>query len=73
MKKENITKHSRHLVDDIIADGCEKARRVAHQTMAEVREAIKYNLKTAKKFAIADFKYKPFRTLKFYILEILLE
>ncbi len=29
------------LVDDIIADGCEKARRVAHQTMAEVREAIK--------------------------------
>ncbi len=29
------------LVDDIIADGGEKARRVAHQTMAEVREAIK--------------------------------
>jgi len=29
------------LVDDIIADGCEKARRVAHQTMAEVRAAIK--------------------------------
>ena len=29
------------LVDDIIADGCEKARRIAHQTMAEVREAIK--------------------------------
>jgi len=29
------------LVDDIIADGCEKARRVAHQTMAEVREAVK--------------------------------
>lgn len=29
------------LVDDIIADGCEKARRVASQTMAEVREAIK--------------------------------
>ncbi|MBW2237668.1 MAG: tryptophan--tRNA ligase [Deltaproteobacteria bacterium] len=29
------------LVDDIIADGCEKARRVAHQTMAEVRGAIK--------------------------------
>ena len=29
------------LVDDIIADGCEKARQVAKQTMAEVREAIK--------------------------------
>jgi tryptophanyl-tRNA synthetase len=29
------------LVDDIIADGCEKARRVAHQTMAEVKGAIK--------------------------------
>lgn len=29
------------LVDDIIADGCEKARRVAKQTMAEVRGAIK--------------------------------
>jgi tryptophanyl-tRNA synthetase len=28
------------LVDDIIADGCDKARRVARQTMAEVREAI---------------------------------
>jgi tryptophanyl-tRNA synthetase len=27
-------------VDDIIADGCEKARRVARQTMAEVREAV---------------------------------
>ena len=29
------------LVDDIIAAGCEKARKVARQTMAEVREAIK--------------------------------
>ena len=29
------------LVDDIIANGCEKARRVAKQTMAEVRGAIK--------------------------------
>jgi tryptophanyl-tRNA synthetase len=29
------------LVDDIIADGCEKARRVAEQTMTEVRGAIK--------------------------------
>lgn len=29
------------LVDDIIADGCEKARRIAYQTMAEVRAAIK--------------------------------
>jgi tryptophanyl-tRNA synthetase len=28
------------LVDDIIADGCDKARKVAQQTMAEVREAI---------------------------------
>jgi tryptophanyl-tRNA synthetase len=29
------------LVDDIITDGCEKARQVALQTMAEVREAVK--------------------------------
>jgi len=29
------------LVDDIIAEGCDKARRVARQTMAEVRTAIK--------------------------------
>ena len=29
------------LVDDIIEDGCEKARKVARQTMAEVRAAIK--------------------------------
>jgi tryptophanyl-tRNA synthetase len=29
------------MVDDIIADGCEKARKVARQTMTEVREAIK--------------------------------
>jgi tryptophanyl-tRNA synthetase len=29
------------LVDDILADVCEKARRVAHQTMAEVRRAVK--------------------------------
>jgi len=29
------------LVDDIIAGGCDKARRVARRTMAEVREAIK--------------------------------
>jgi tryptophanyl-tRNA synthetase len=29
------------LVDDIIAKGCDKARRVARQTMAEVRAAIK--------------------------------
>ncbi|UCD31832.1 MAG: tryptophan--tRNA ligase [Desulfobacterales bacterium] len=28
------------LVDDIIADGCDKARKVARQTMGEVREAI---------------------------------
>jgi tryptophanyl-tRNA synthetase len=30
-----------HLVDDIIMDGCEKARKVARQTMAEVKSAIK--------------------------------
>jgi tryptophanyl-tRNA synthetase len=29
------------LVDDIIREGCDKARRVARQTMAEVREAVK--------------------------------
>jgi len=29
------------LVDDIITDGCGKARRVARQTMAEVRDAVK--------------------------------
>ena len=29
------------LVDDIIEDGCEKARKVARKTMAEVRAAIK--------------------------------
>jgi len=29
------------MVDDIITDGCEKARKVARQTMTEVREAIK--------------------------------
>lgn len=28
------------LVDDIISDGCDKARKVAQQTMAEVKEAI---------------------------------
>ena len=39
-KREYYDEHPA-LVDDIIADGCEKARRVAHQTMAEVREAIK--------------------------------
>jgi tryptophanyl-tRNA synthetase len=30
-----------HLVDEIIVDGCEKARKVARQTMAEVKAAIK--------------------------------
>ena len=29
------------LIDDIIVEGCDKARRVARQTMAEVRTAIK--------------------------------
>jgi tryptophanyl-tRNA synthetase len=39
-KREYYEAHP-SLVDDIIADGCEKARRVAHQTMAEVRGAVK--------------------------------
>jgi tryptophanyl-tRNA synthetase len=30
-----------HLVDEIMVDGCEKARKVARQTMAEVKAAIK--------------------------------
>ncbi len=30
-----------HLVDDIIVDGCEKARKVARKTMTEVKAAIK--------------------------------
>ena len=30
-----------HLVDDIIEDGCNKARKVAQATMEEVRSAIK--------------------------------
>jgi tryptophanyl-tRNA synthetase len=42
MRQKRYNYESRpELVDDIIADGCEKARRVARQTMAEVREAIK--------------------------------
>jgi tryptophanyl-tRNA synthetase len=28
------------LVRNIVADGCEKARRLAHETMREVREAM---------------------------------
>jgi hypothetical protein len=28
------------LVDDIISDGCDKARKVAQKTMGEVKEAI---------------------------------
>ena len=40
-QKRNDYESHPELVDDIIADGCEKARRVARQTMAEVRAAIK--------------------------------
>jgi tryptophanyl-tRNA synthetase len=39
-KRKDYESHP-ELVDDIIADGCEKARRVARQTMAEVRGVIK--------------------------------
>ncbi|MGA8181581.1 MAG: tryptophan--tRNA ligase [Desulfobacterales bacterium] len=39
-KRKNYESHP-ELVDDIIADGCDKARRVAQQTMTEVRAAIK--------------------------------
>jgi tryptophanyl-tRNA synthetase len=40
-QKRNYYEERPDLVDDIIADGCEKARRVARQTMAEVSAAIK--------------------------------
>jgi len=40
-KKREYYEARPDLVDDIIADGCEKARQVARETMAEVREAIK--------------------------------
>ena len=39
-KKREYYEARPQLVDDIIADGCDKARQVARQTMAEVREAI---------------------------------
>jgi tryptophanyl-tRNA synthetase len=39
-KRKDYESHP-ELVDDIIADGCDKARRVARQTMSEVRAAIK--------------------------------
>ncbi len=39
-KRINYEAHP-EVVDDIIANGCEKARRVARQTMAEVRAAVK--------------------------------
>jgi tryptophanyl-tRNA synthetase len=38
-KRKNYTQQPQ-LVDDIIAEGCDKARRIARQTMAEVREAV---------------------------------
>lgn len=40
-QKRNDYESHPELVDDIIADGCEKARRVARQTMSEVRAAAK--------------------------------
>jgi tryptophanyl-tRNA synthetase len=39
-KRKDYESHP-EIVDDIIADGCDKARRVARQTMTEVRAAIK--------------------------------
>jgi len=40
-KKREYYEARPDLVDDIIADGCEKARQVARETMVEVRKAIK--------------------------------
>lgn len=40
-KKREYYEARPDLVDDIIADGCEKARQVARETMSEVREAVK--------------------------------
>jgi len=40
-QKRNDYESHPELVDDIIADGCERARRVARQTMSEVRAAAK--------------------------------
>jgi tryptophanyl-tRNA synthetase len=40
-QKRNYYESRPDLVDNIISNGCEKARRVARQTMAEVRAAIK--------------------------------
>ena len=40
-QKRNDYESHPDIVDDIIADGCEKARQVARQTMAEVRAAVK--------------------------------
>ena len=39
-KRNDYESHPK-LVDDIIADGCEKARRVARETMSEVRAAVR--------------------------------
>ena len=42
MREKRIYYETRpHLVDEIIVDGCDKARKVAQQTMAEVKAAIK--------------------------------
>jgi len=40
-KKREYYEARPDLVDDIIANGCEKARQVARETMTEVREAVK--------------------------------
>lgn len=40
-EKRNYYEAHPKLVDDIISDGCKKARRVARQTMTEVRAAVK--------------------------------
>jgi tryptophanyl-tRNA synthetase len=40
-QKRNHYESRPDIVDDIIADGCEKARKVARKTMAEVRAAVK--------------------------------
>ena len=40
-QKRNDYESHPELVDDIIADGCEKARRVARETMSEVRAAVR--------------------------------
>jgi tryptophanyl-tRNA synthetase len=40
-KKREYYEARPNLVDEIIVDGCEKARQVARETMSEVRASIK--------------------------------